>query len=112
MSTAGDRARRLAAGTAAASASRQQVSEGVPAVRAKSAQPVLPGAPADRPPRVRDVRRTVDLSPTEHRQLAVWLNEAAAELGRARVTGQDVLRALVVELLTNDELSRRIRTVI
>jgi hypothetical protein len=111
MSTAGDRARRLAAGTAAASASRQ-VSEGAPAARAKSSQPVLPGAPADRPPRVRDVRRTVDLSPTEHRQLAVWLNEAAAELGRARVTGQDVLRALVVELLTNDELSRRIRTVI
>jgi hypothetical protein len=54
----------------------------------------------------------VDLSPTEHRQLAVWLNEAAAELGRARVTGQDVLRALVVELLTDDELSRRIRAVI
>jgi hypothetical protein len=111
MSTAGDRARRLAAGTAAASTSRQG-SEGVPAVMAKSPQPVLPGAPAGRPPRVRDVRRTVDLSPTEHRQLAVWLNEAAAELSRARVTGQDVLRALVVELLTNDELSRRIRAVI
>jgi hypothetical protein len=42
----------------------------------------------------------------------VWLNEAAAELGRARVTGQDVLRALVVELLTDDELSCRIRQVI
>jgi hypothetical protein len=111
MSTAGDRARRLAAGTAAASASRQ-VPEGAPAARARSSQPVLPGAPADRPPRVKDVRRTVDLSPTEHRQLAVWLNEAAAELGRARVTGQDVLRALVVELLTDDELARRIREVI
>jgi hypothetical protein len=111
MSAAGDRARRLAAGTAAASASRQ-VLEGVPLAGARSSQPVLPGAPADRPPRVKDVRRTVDLSPTEHRQLAVWLNEAAAELGRARVTGQDVLRALVVELLTNEELSRRIRSVI
>jgi hypothetical protein len=111
MSTAGDRARRLAAGTAAASASRQ-VAEGAPAARARSSQSVLPGAPADRPPRVKDVRRTVDLSPTEHRQLAVWLNEAAAELGRARVTGQDVLRALVIELLTDDELSRRIREVI
>jgi hypothetical protein len=66
----------------------------------------------DRPPRVRDVRRTVDLSPVEHQQLAMWLNEAAAELGRARVTGQDVLRALVVELLADDELSRRIRAVI
>jgi hypothetical protein len=80
--------------------------------RVRSSQPVLSGAPADRPPRVKDVRRTVDLSPTEHRKLAVWLNEAAAELGRARVTGQDVLRALVVELLTDEELSRRIREVI
>jgi hypothetical protein len=58
---------------------------------------------------VRDVRRTVDLSPIEHRQLAVWCAEAAAELGRARVTGQDVLRALVVELLADDALARRIR---
>jgi hypothetical protein len=111
MSTAGDRARRLAAGAAAANASRQAV-EGAPAARVRSSQLVLPGASADRPPRVKDVRRTVDLSPTEHRQLAVWLNEAAAELGRARVTGQDVLRALVIELLTNDELSRRIREII
>lgn len=70
------------------------------------------GTPPDRPPRVRDVRRRVDLSPVEHQQLAVWLAEAAAELGRARVTGQEVLRALVVELLSDDALARRIREVI
>jgi hypothetical protein len=54
----------------------------------------------------------VDPSPIEHRQLAVWCAEAAAELGRARVTGQDVLRALVVELLSDDALASRIREVI
>jgi hypothetical protein len=54
----------------------------------------------------------VDLSPVEHRQLAVWCAETAAELGRARVTGQDVLRALVVELLSDDALASRIREVI
>jgi hypothetical protein len=112
MSTASDRARQLAAATTAANAARQGAPEAPPASKAKRSQPVLPGAPVDRPPRVRDVRRTVDLSPTEHRQLAVWLNEAAAELGRARVTGQDVLHALVVELLSDDALARRIREII
>jgi hypothetical protein len=61
---------------------------------------------------VRNVRRTVDLSPVEHRQLVTWCAEAAAELGLARVTGQDVLQALVRELLSDDELARRIREVI
>jgi hypothetical protein len=108
MSKASDQARRLTAGVAAASAARELS----PAPRRHDATPLGESPVTDRPPRVKDVRRTVDLSPTEHRQLSVWLNEAAAELGRARVTGQDVLRALVVELLTDDELSCRIRQVI
>jgi hypothetical protein len=102
MSKAADQARRLAAGKAAADAAHVTTS-------APEVPDALPGTPAVRPPRVRDVRRTVDLSPIEHRQLAVWCAEAAAELGRARVTGQDVLRALVVELLADDALARRIR---
>jgi hypothetical protein len=61
---------------------------------------------------VRNVRHTVDLSPVEHRQLVVWCAEAAAELARARVTGQDVLRALVLELLSDDALAQRIREII
>jgi hypothetical protein len=111
MSKAADQARRLAAGAAAANAARE------PAIGQGDAgiEPATPtgGSPTQgRPPRVRDIRRTVDLSPVEHRQLAVWCAEAAAELGRARVTGQDVLRALVTELLSDDELARRIRDVI
>jgi hypothetical protein len=112
MSKAADQARRLAAGVAAASASREPVG---PQAGDTGIEPVTstggPPAPG-RPPRVRDVRRTVDLSPVEHRQLTVWCAEAAAELGRARVTGQDVLRALVVELLSDDALANRIREVI
>jgi hypothetical protein len=112
MSKAADQARRLAAGAAAASASRE------PAIRQASDTGIEPvtstggGSAPGRPPRVRDVRRTVDLSPVEHRALAVWCAEAAAELGLARVTGQDVLRALVVELLSDEALARRIREVI
>jgi hypothetical protein len=108
MSKASDQSRRLAAGAAASSSAR----EPSPAPRRHDATPLGESLVVDRPPRVRDVRRTVDLSPVEHQQFAVWLNEAAAELGRARVTGQDVLRALVVELLADDALSRRIREVI
>jgi hypothetical protein len=104
MSKAADQARRLAAGKAAADAAHTTPAPEVPHA--------LPGTPAVRPPRVRDIRRTVDLSPIEHRQLAVWCAEAAAELGRARVTGQDVLRALVVELLADDALAERIREVL
>lgn len=112
MSKAADQARRLAAGVAAASTSREPVG---PQAGDTGIEPVTPtgnGPVQGRPPRVRDIRRTVDLSPVEHRKLAVWCAEAAAELGRARVTGQDVLRALVVELLSDDALASRIREVI
>jgi hypothetical protein len=74
--------------------------------------PTKRGPVQSKPPRVRNIRHTVDLSPVEHRRLAVWCAEAAAELGHARVTGQDVLRALVVELLSDDALADRIREVI
>ena len=51
--------------------------------------------------REKDVRRTVDLSPAQHRRLDVWQREAADQLGYARVTGQEVLSALV-DLLLDD----------
>jgi hypothetical protein len=108
MSKASDQARRLEAGVAAASAARELVS----APRRRDATPLGENPATERPPRVRNVRHTVDLSPVEHRQFAVWCAEAAGELGVARVTGQEVLRALVVELLADDELARRIREVI
>ena len=61
------------------------------------------------PPLHRPVRRTVDLSPARHDQLDEWQRETARELGRARVTGQDVLRTLVARLLTDETLARKIR---
>lgn len=56
----------------------------------------------------RRTRRTVDLSPVQHRSLDVWQREAADRLGRARVTGQDVLSALVDQLLNDSKLANQI----
>ena len=59
--------------------------------------------------RTRPVRRSVDLSPTYHAQLTQWCVEAAQIIGTPRVTGQDVIRALVARLLMDESLARRIR---
>jgi hypothetical protein len=56
----------------------------------------------------RRTRRTVDLTPAQHRALDLWQREAADRLGLARVTGQEVLTALIDQLLTNRELSAQI----
>jgi DNA invertase Pin-like site-specific DNA recombinase len=61
------------------------------------------------PVRTAPVRRTVDLSPAHHAELVVWCTETARQLGLARVTGQDVLRALVARVLTDETLARKIR---
>lgn len=72
-------------------------------------------SPEDRPTprlattRVKPVRRTVDLPPTRHAALTEWCGETAVELGVARVTGQDVLAALVRRLLTDETLRRKIK---
>ncbi|GAB5901783.1 hypothetical protein OKHIL_75940 [Mycolicibacterium mageritense] len=66
-------------------------------------------APADRPViRQKSIRRTVDLTPAQHRALDVWQRETADHLGLARVTGQDVLTALVDQLLASPELAAQI----
>ena len=53
-------------------------------------------------------RRTVDLTPEQHRALDIWQREAADRLGVARVTGQQVLSTLVDELLHDPRLSAKI----
>lgn len=58
--------------------------------------------------RGRRVRRTVDLAPATHRALDIWQRQAADRIGCARVTGQEVLSALVDELLSDPRLSARI----
>lgn len=55
------------------------------------------------------VRSTVDLPAGQHARLRAWCGETAVELGRARVTSQEVLRALVDLLLTDETLALAIR---
>ena len=62
--------------------------------------------------RQKSVRRTVDLSPTSHRGLDNWQRDTADRLGLARVTGQEVLTALVDQLLADSDLAEKIVQVI
>ncbi|OBJ73872.1 hypothetical protein [Mycobacterium sp. 1274756.6] len=65
--------------------------------------------PAQSAVRQRNVRRSVDLSPAAHRSLDQWQLAAAEDLGLARVTGQQVLVALVSRLLSDPTLADQIR---
>ncbi|MDQ4094089.1 MAG: hypothetical protein M3143_12040 [Actinomycetota bacterium] len=60
-------------------------------------------------PRTKPIRRSVDLSPAHHARLTQWCAETADMIGTARVTGQDVIRALVARLLMDKALAQRIR---
>lgn len=77
----------------------------------EEAAPSTP-APTTAVVRQKNVRRTVDLSPTAHRGLDSWQRTAADKLGLARVTGQEVFVALVDELLSDSALSDRITVVL
>ncbi|MGH3934114.1 MAG: hypothetical protein ACRDS1_03895 [Pseudonocardiaceae bacterium] len=59
--------------------------------------------------RTKPVRRSVDLSPAYHVRLTQWCAETADMIGTTRVTGQDVIRALVARLLMDENLARKIR---
>ncbi len=74
-----------------------------PAVAAAPTEPFALGRT-----RSAKTRRTVDLSPAQHRALDIWQREAADRLGLARVTGQEVLAALVDQLLSDPKLSAQI----
>jgi hypothetical protein len=60
------------------------------------------------PSRGQRTRRTVDLSPATHRALDIWQRDAADRLGLARVTGQEVICALIELLLTDPKLSAEV----
>jgi ribosomal protein L3 len=64
-------------------------------------------APAQRT-RDQRTRRTVDLSLATHRALDIWQQKAADQLGVARVTGQEVITALIEQLLADPKLSGQI----
>ncbi|WAC91222.1 ATPase [Mycobacterium sp. Aquia_213] len=59
-------------------------------------------------PRIQRTRRTVDLPAATHRALDIWQREAADQLGVARVTGQEVLIALIDQLLADPKLAAQI----
>jgi len=69
--------------------------------------PAAPAAPAP-PTSDRRTRRTVDLPLATHRALDIWQREAADRMGVARVTGQEVLTALIDQLLADPKLSAQI----
>ena len=78
--------------------------------------PRLPSQPERRAPeqpsRVQRTRRTVDLAAPTHRALDIWQREAADRLGVARVTGQEVLSALIEQLLVDPKLTAQITRMI
>ncbi len=61
-----------------------------------------------KPARSQRTRRTVDLSPATHRALDIWQRDAADRLGYARVTGQEVISALIELLLKDGKLSAEV----
>ena len=54
------------------------------------------------------VRRTVDLPLEDHRRFDQRRHDAAGDLGLTRVTGQEVLAALIHTLLIDERLSRKV----
>jgi hypothetical protein len=79
-----------------------------PAQRVLS-QPAVSPRPSDQQSaRGQRTRRTVDLPAGTHRALDIWQREAADRLGVARVTGQEVLIALIDQLLVDPKLSAQI----
>ena len=63
---------------------------------------------SDQSGRGQRTRRTVDLPAGTHRALDIWQREAADRLGVARVTGQEVLTALIDQLLVDPKLASQI----
>jgi len=80
--------------------------ERLTSIRPKLEQPAR--EKVEQPSRGQRTRRTVDLTPATHRALDIWQRDAADRLGLARVTGQEVLVALVDQLLKDPKLSAQI----
>ncbi|MFE0654463.1 hypothetical protein ACFVZH_38630 [Streptomyces sp. NPDC059534] len=76
---------------------------------AASQQPTAPRATeAAQKVRTEPIRVTLDLSPTQHRALKRWCNQAAADHDLSQVPLARVLRLLGEELVDNDALAFRI----
>jgi hypothetical protein len=80
--------------------------------RRQNAPRIIKQSPDEQPPRAQRTRRTVDLPAATHRALDIWQREAADHLGVARVTGQEVLSALIDQLLVDPKLTAQITRMI
>ncbi|MFJ8301745.1 hypothetical protein ACIQ9R_38410 [Streptomyces sp. NPDC094447] len=77
--------------------------------QAGSQAPAAPRATeAAKKVRTEPIRVTLDLSPTQHRALKRWCNQAAADHDLSQVALARVLRLLGEELVQDDALSSRI----
>ena len=76
--------------------------------RRPNAQRIIKQPISDPSARARRTRRSVDLPAATHRALDIWQREAADRLGVARVTGQEVLTALIDQLLLDPKLGAQI----
>ena len=80
------------------------------AAEARPAEPAGEGAAvAASSGAARKVRLTVDVMTPEFREFRRWREDTAEELGRATVTNQDILRILVRQLLSDEDLQARVR---
>ncbi len=94
------------------SSAAEQIKANAARLRQKPSSPATTPGPPTRPPRQKLVRRTVDLAPATHRALDAWQSARAEDLGLARVTGQQVLAALIEQLLHDDALAEQITNTI
>ncbi|ASW92399.1 ATPase [Mycobacterium marseillense] len=97
------RAQTPAGGPAGDAAPTERLSLGQPRGQRIASQPS-----ANQAGRTQRTRRTVDLAAATHRALDIWQREAADRLGVARVTGQEVLTALIDQLLVDPKLTAQI----
>ncbi len=107
VSTAADKIKANAERLRAKTPAKAPAAPDVPEPPAEAAEATPPRQPTGTV-RQKNVRRTVDLSPSAHRGLDNWQRNTADRLGLARVTGQDVLAALVDRLLADGELAEQI----
>lgn len=103
--TAGAVSAQMSAGTPSGDAAPTERLSGF---RQPAAQRVIKQPTAAPPARNQRTRRTVDLPAATHRALDIWQREAADRLGVARVTGQEVLAALIDQLLVDPKLAAQI----
>jgi hypothetical protein len=104
-SAGGFRAQQPSSGTSSRDAAP---TERITGFRQPSAPRVVSQPAANTTSRSQRTRRTVDLPAATHRALDIWQRDAADRLGVARVTGQEVLSALIDQLLADPKLASQI----